>query len=101
MLGVVAESPQNKAYLIAGVGIVTNVDDITKPWRVNLFIFRCNQETSDSNRLEVLACHLPLLKVSVNQVNGKVKSPRDEFKLHVHFYKPINENSTHTFIMWG
>jgi hypothetical protein len=41
------------------------------------------------------------LEVSVNEVDGKVQSLRNEFEFQVNLHKPVNKDRSHTFIDVG
>jgi hypothetical protein len=77
------------------------VNQVTEFRWVDFLVLGGNQERRDTNELKLWSGDVLNLEVSVNEVDGKVQSLRNEFEFQVNLHKPVNKDRSHTFIDVG
>lgn len=81
--------------LIASVGLVRDVHEVTDLGSVNLFILGGNEHRGAAHELELGARDGAALEEAVDDVDGEVQRLGAELKLEVHLDEPVNEDLTH------
>lgn len=83
---------------ILRVGMVSDVDVVSHPWRVDLLILASNHHGSHSDELEIFPVNSDVTQVPVNEVDGEEECLRQQSILDVDLDKPINQNLPHRLV---
>jgi hypothetical protein len=83
---------------LAGVGAVANVHQVTELRRVDLLVLGRDQETGNTDQLQLGTRDLLELEVAINEVDRQVQSLRHELELQVDLNQPVDEDRTHTLV---
>jgi len=80
------------------VGLLGNVNKLFYGRRVDFLILRCNEKSSNSQKLNLvfLNAHADT-EEPVDQIDSNEQCLGEESKLHMHLNDPINQCRSHVF----
>ena len=76
--------------LLSSIGVIGDMSEVVDLRWMNIFVFTGNQHSCHSQQLVILTSDLDSFRITINKVDGDIKSLRHKFELKMNLNQPCN-----------